>query len=162
MKPIFLLILLVTAQITQAACPSFATNQRFTFNEAEVTDTLTSLIWKRCAEGQSWSGGSCSGSAAAYTHEQALALAKQANANDSPNGWRLPNVKELSSLADKGCQNPAIDSTAFPNTRNDRFWSSSPSSASISLVWVVNFNSGFVDTRARHFTHHVRLVRVNQ
>jgi len=45
--------------------------------------------------GQTWAnaGSSCTGTASTYTHEQAPAYAK------TQTGWRLPNVKELASLA---------------------------------------------------------------
>lgn len=106
-----------------AACPSWPTAERFTVSGEEVTDKRTGLVWKRCSEGQTLSGSSCTGTAASYKHEQALARAKSANTTDSATGWRLPNVKELASLADKGCQSPAIDSTAFPGTPSGVYWS---------------------------------------
>ena len=48
--------------------------ERFTVlaNGQEVKDNQTQLIWRRCAEGMSWSGGTCSGSATQLTHEAAL------------------------------------------------------------------------------------------
>ncbi|MFM2328363.1 MAG: hypothetical protein RLZZ494_466, partial [Pseudomonadota bacterium] len=119
----------------------------------EVTDTKTGLTWQRCSAGQSWNGSTCTGSAATYTHEQALAYAK------TQTGWRLPSVKELSSLADKGRSNPAIDTTAFPATASDWYWTSSPVVGSPVSAWDVSFNYGGVNGASRDLTYHVRLVR---
>jgi hypothetical protein len=43
-----------------------------------VTDTRTGLMWKQCSEGQSWSPGTCSGTASGFTWSQALARAEAA------------------------------------------------------------------------------------
>lgn len=140
-------------------CPSWPTADRFTINGAEVTDKRTGLIWKRCSEGQSWSGSTCTGSATTHTHEGALALAQ----SQAATGWRLPNVKELASLADKGCQNPAIDSTAFPNTPSYGYWSSSPYVGDASGAWIVYFYDGSVGYYGSRLDgYHVRLVRASQ
>lgn len=145
-------------------CPSWPTADRFTLNGAEVTDKRTGLIWKRCSEGQSWSGSTCTGKATIHTHEAALALAKAANTSDSPSGWRLPNVKELASLADKGCQSPAIDSTAFPATPSEWYWTSSPYVGNSSYAWFVFFYWGHVSSGSNRSgsSVHVRLVRTSQ
>jgi hypothetical protein len=125
----------------------------YSSNGSEVTDTKTGLIWRRCSEGQSWSAGACSGTAASYTHEQALAQAK------TQTGWRLPNVKELSSLVDSSRVNPAIDITAFPATPSSWYWSASPFAGNAALAWGVNFGSGGVSLNLRDGYGQVRLVR---
>ena len=125
----------------------------YSANGAEVTDAQTGLTWRRCTEGQSWSGGTCTGSAATFTHEQALAHAK------TQSGWRLPNVKELSSLVDSSRSNPAIDITAFPATSSEWYWSSTPYVGSADGAWYVNFNVGYVGDVSRGSGFRVRLVR---
>jgi Protein of unknown function (DUF1566) len=133
---------------------------RYTYSAAgdEVTDTQTGLVWRRCSEGQAWSGGTCTGSAATYTHEQALA---RATAQMGTAGWRLPNVKELASLADKTRTDPAINTTAFPATPSNWYWSSTPYAGDASRAWFVSFYNGNVgyDHVRYHYYHHVRLVR---
>lgn len=141
----------------QAACPSWSTAERFIFNGAEVTDTRTGLVWARCSVGQSWSGSACTGTASTFTHEGALAHAQ------STSGWRLPNVKELAGLADKGCGAPAIDQVAFPDTPSSLYWSSSPSIGNSNNVWNVGFYDGTVYNYVANYRHGnylaVRLVR---
>lgn len=128
---------------------------------AEVTDQKTGLIWKRCSEGMSWNGSTCAGTASTFTHEAAL---MQASTQASSTGvaWRLPNVKELSSIANKSLSNPAIDSTAFPDTPASAFWSSSPYVGYPANAWYVNFYSGLVNYYVRESTDYVRLVRAGQ
>lgn len=161
-KILFASLLAVTLLASTAwgqTCPSWPTADRFTLNDDEVTDKRTGLTWKRCSEGQTWSGGTCIGTLPARSHEAALTLA---NTGQGPTGWRLPNVKELASLADKGCQVPSIDSTAFPATPINWYWSSSPDVGSSGKAWCVSFYNGKVSNSLRGGCFHVRLVRSSQ
>ena len=153
---------LATAALLLASATAQA-QARYTYSTAgdEVTDTKTGLAWRRCSEGQTWSGTTCTGTAATYTHEQALAHAK---AQAGAAGWRLPNVKELASLVDKTRFDPAIDTTAFPATPPNRYWSSTPYAVYSGRAWYVYFlggavSSGSYDTGYRSYSYHVRLVR---
>lgn len=158
LMPWLVALALSTTAAAQAACPSTPTANRFSYsaNGAEVTDSKTGLVWARCSVGQSWSGSACTGTASTHTHEQALQLAQAAS------GWRLPNVKELSSIADKGCQSPAIDSAAFPATPGNKYWSSSPYVGDASDAWFVEFDLGYVYSIYHASPHSVRLVRASQ
>lgn len=131
---------------------------RYTYSVAgdEVTDALTGLIWRRCSEGQVWSGGTCSGIAAAYTHEEALA---RAQTQSGTAGWRLPNVNELASITDKSRINPVIDTTAFPGSIFGGYWSSTPYAGDPGYVWVVDFYDGDVNYGLRTVKVQARLVR---
>lgn len=136
-----------------------AQSQTYIYSTAgdEVTDSKTGLIWRRCSEGQTWSGSTCTGAVAIYTHEQALA---QAQAQSGTAGWRMPNVKELASIADKTRTNPAIDPAAFPATPPNWYWSSTPYAGGSSNAWGVLFeNGGGVGYIGRNYNVHVRLVR---
>lgn len=126
---------------------------------SEVADTKTGLIWRRCSEGQTWSGSTCTGTAVTYTYENALLRAKN-EANASGKAWRVPNVKELSSITKLGeAVNPSIDTSAFPGTPANQFWSSSPYVGGPNGAWYVNFNYGYVGGNFRYGNGNVRLVR---
>lgn len=177
--PIVRSALLALALVGAAA--SVHSQSRYTYSTAgdEVTDTKTGFIWRRCSEGQTWRASTCTGSATTYTHEQALA---HATAQAGAAGWRLPNVKELSSITDKTRTSPAIDTTAFPGTPSNGYWSSTPYAGDAGnawvfnfghgdangSAWVVDFGDGGVDVRyghdgnyipGRYYHGHVRLVR---
>lgn len=112
--------------------------ERFTFSAdgSEVVDQRTGLTWRRCSEGQAWTGSSCNGSPMAFTHQQALEHAR------AQSGWRLPNVKELVSIVDRSRRLPAIDPMAFPQTPSVFYWTSSPYAGGAGNVWYVNFDDG--------------------
>ena len=124
----------------------------------EVTDTRTGLIWRRCAEGMAFKGNTCTGNPTAYSHEAALQRATR-EATRTGLDWRLPNVKELSSLVDRSRSGPAIDSKAFPATPSEWFWSSSPYVGNASSAWFVYFGDGNVGSNYRGSYLAVRLVR---
>lgn len=145
---------LATAALLLASATAQA-QARYTYSATgdEVTDTKTGLTWRRCSEGQAWSGGTCTGTAATYTHEGALAQAK------TQTGWRLPNVKELASLVDKTRTSPAIDTSAFPATPSNWYWSATPYAGYSGYAWYVYFGYGSVSHYTRLSNFHVRLVR---
>ena len=154
-------VLTLLHAVAWAVCPSWPSGERFSVTDAEVNDVRTGLTWKRCSEGQSWSGINCTGTAKTSTHEEALSLAKGANPSQSATGWRLPNVKELGSLADKGCNFPAIDKAVFPDSPGSFTWSSSPDVGKPAYAWGVNFTEGQSYVRERVKLGNVRLVRVS-
>jgi len=119
MKPVLIFCL---ALWVMAATSAQAQPPRYTASAdgQEVTDSQTGLIWRRCAEGMNWDGSTCAGAATPFTHEAALQRAT-AQAASSGKAWRLPNVKELSSIVDKSRSYPAIDPTAFPATPSSLF-----------------------------------------
>lgn len=146
------------AQNPQAACPSFTTVSRFSFSAdgSEVTDKRTNLTWARCYVGQAWDGSTCTGGPTAMTHETALSTAQAATG-----GWRLPDIKELSSIMDRNCGVPAIDQVAFPHSLLPGYhvWSSTPFAGGSAYAWTIGLNDGVLDIYARGYGFFVRLVR---
>jgi hypothetical protein len=133
--------------------------QRFVLSAdgSEVTDQHTGLIWRRCSEGMNWNGTNCDGTASPYTHEAAL---QRAAAQSGSVAWRLPNIKELHSLADQTLSNPAINTTVFPTTSSIYYWSSSPYIYnSWNSAWIVDFYDGRIFADDRTSYNFVRLVR---
>lgn len=147
---IFAWVIAFTCQTVWAIGP-------YTYNAAgdEITDTATGLIWQRCSAGQTWAGGTCSGTATAMMHEIALTYAA------GQAGWRLPNVKELASIVDGSRINPSIDIVTFPNTISTAYWTTTPYAANTSGAWYVNFINGAMYFGGRTSTNglYVRLVR---
>ncbi len=119
----------------------------------EVTDNNTGLVWRRCSEGQTWNGTTCTGSARQYTYEQALARAQ------TQTGWRLPSKEELSSIVDSSRNHLAIDTAAFPGTVAGAYWTSSPYTGNAGSALGVGLYFNDIDGDARGVAVYVRLVR---
>jgi hypothetical protein len=90
------------------------------------------------------------------------------------NDWRMPTKDELMKLVycsdgkydtDGACTNytsvtrPTINSTYFPNTLSDWYWSSSPYAGYSSNAWLVDFYDGYSSDDVKYFNYFVRLVR---
>lgn len=132
--------------------------ERFIIDGDEVIDTRTQLIWKRCSLGQS--GDNCeNGTANTYTWQQALQAAYTDPASGDPE-WRLPNLKELLSIREQRCIDPAANAVLFPNTPSEWYWTASPSARNGTDAWAVHFNFGESRYRPKNTTSlHIRLVR---
>lgn len=130
----------------------------------EVADQKTGLIWLRCAAGMVYNGGTCTGTVSTFTHEAAVQYAAD-YASNTGIAWRLPNIKEIASIADKSRSNPAIDPVVFPATPADKFWSVSPCVSHPGIhshppsYWFVLFLNGFVSDDYGTRSNYVRLVR---
>jgi hypothetical protein len=138
----------------------------------EVTDTVANLIWRRCLEGAQWRENDCIQTPYhPYTQEAAFALAKE-KATRSKKSWRLPNVKELSSIMQRN-HHPAFDLKLFPETpTNDWIWTSTPAIGrpaaedrfhnEVREAWYGSFENGAMVRYDRYNTHSVRLVRTRE
>lgn len=124
----------------------------------EISDSKTTLVWRRCAEGMEWKGTTCVNAAVFSNFFGAEARAKAAAAAGKP--WRLPTMKELSSIVavrEAGEGRAAIDPVAFPATPAARFWSSS--SVGKGYFMYVAFTEGSVGEGERNSPGALRLVR---
>ena len=136
--------------------------QDFTLHDdGTVTHNKTGLMWMRCALGQNWNGATCTGTAQGYTWQPALQAA-EGSSFAGYGDWRLPDVKELSSIVEQACINPAINATVFPATLNNWYWSASPYAGSVSGAWGVHFLGGDGHALGKAFDGRVRLVRGGQ
>lgn len=131
----------------------------FTDNEdGTITDTTTGLVWMACSVGQTYSEGACVGDATELTWQEALQFA-HGYQFASQQGWRLPNVKELSTLTERSCVRPAINESLFPNTPSDDFWTSTPSVMDPDRAWVVAFFNSSNAIKQKNLFVFARLVR---
>ena len=137
--------------------------------DGTVTHTPVGLMWKRCAEGQTWTAADAtttpatpatcgSGSTISYTWYQAQTLTSTFAGHDD---WRVPKEDELISLLDYTIPNPdpAINATQFPNTPTSGFWSASTGAYGSNYAWSVNFSHGYADYYDKNDSFQVRLVR---
>jgi len=139
-----------------------------------IEDQVTGLQWARCSLGQEWDGIGCEGWADLLNWTDAI---KQASKDKTGgiNDWRLPTIKELSTLAfcssgepeafanGDGCQGefdrPTIDQYFFPNTRQSSYWSSSTDANNGSDAWRLGFDNGYGNYNFKINSYSVRLVR---
>lgn len=136
----------------------------FTLNgDGTATDSKTGLTWMRCGIGQSWNGSSCAGTLELYNWKDALVVAEE-HVFAGKDDWRLPNIKELASIVESSCHIPAINSTIFPATRADRYWSSTPASSRMHHTdglngFLITFYHGIVFNHGLNSKESIRLVR---
>ena len=109
---------------------------RYTVSAGSVTDNLTGLVWQQVVASSSYN----------------YADAKQYCAGLTGGTWRLPSPKELQTLVDESRKNPAIDTTAFPNTPSTNVRTSVSN-------WVVSFGDGIAGTADATTPYSVRCVR---
>ncbi|WP_339136253.1 MAG: DUF1566 domain-containing protein [Candidatus Electrothrix sp. GW3-4] len=132
-------------------------------NDGTVTDRKTGLTWKKCLEGVA--GDNCEiGLPSSFTWQEALQQPAAVNAVGfaNHNDWRLPNIKELGSLVEEQCANPAINLNRFPSTPSTSLWSGSPDAFNVANAWYVDFTNGNSDRFPRDSLLAVRLVRSGQ
>ena len=99
---------------------------------AQAVDRWTRLVWQRCPVGMHYAAGKCVGEPARLTWDAALAAA-----NAQP-GWRLPNIKELVSLA--SLDDGKLDGHAFLGLTSAALWSSTPFAGGIGSAWEATFD----------------------
>jgi hypothetical protein len=131
--------------------------------DGTVTDRQSNLMWLRCSAGQEWSGGNCTGDASRLTWQAAQELAQTVNARATHffNDWRLPQITELATIAERQCQNPRINLAVFISTPAAAYWSFSsrqPADAEVS-AFALSFGPEGVMYQNKEAKHYVRLVR---
>jgi hypothetical protein len=123
-------------------------------DQLTVTDTSTGLVWQ-CDVVEGAHPGCSFGNKCTSSEANNYCLGLTLDGS----GWRLPTLKELSSIEDRTVPSPGptINQTAFPNTPPFCFSTSSPMAGS-SYSWVVNFGYGPA-TYGDSTTNYVRCVR---
>lgn len=126
-----------------------------------VKDPVTGLMWRRCFEGIS--GERCDSGEprlmswpAAFLHIEKV---NQAGDDQTFTDWRLPNIKEIASIADLQCSNPTLNPEAFPSAPAMRIWSSTPYEFYPHFSWYVDTKDLLVDHVERSARYGVWLVR---
>lgn len=155
------------ASFAQQVCgsgPSSLPAGRFQDNgDGTVTDLESKLMWMRCASGQQWAGNRCAGVAAAYGWAAAQRQAQQVSRDGSAffSDWRVPALRELATITDRGCADPRTNLAVFPGTPAAPFWSSTarPGESAGERVLALSFGAEGVMLARKDEQFHLRLVR---
>lgn len=155
----------------KAATPTTPTTQFSLNKNATVTDNKTKLIWQRCYLGQSYNQEHhrCEGSAETMAWDDALQAGHNSkiSVDKSPKNWRLPSLKELSSIIEKTCYSPAINQEVFPGEGFTAVWAVLDETRKghdirQNSFFLVNFVNGNVNYLPRNRHGAVRLVHKGQ
>ena len=120
-----------------------------------VTDTITGLVWQR--DGSGTRAGCEKGTTCTLAEATAYCTSLMLG---GLSGWRLPAEMELCTIVDySGNNDPSIDPTAFPNTPQPAFWTSTPYAFSPGYWYVVNFTTAMNGSVDASTSLRVRCVR---
>ncbi len=101
----------------------------FTDNgDGTITDNITGLMWQKTDGGE-------------MTYENAITYCSSL-ALGGYNDWRLPTNHELMTINKYDNTNPALNTTYFPKTTAEYWWSNLTQVDDASKVWLVNAGGG--------------------
>lgn len=124
-----------------------APEERYDVADGTVHDKETRLTWQQTVPPMM------------YASDVAAAYCKKNMAGLPGTGWRLPTLTELQTIVDDSQSMPAADSSAFPGTPSDRFWTSSAFVGTPGQAWYVDFTGGTTFYVAASTPFRVRCVR---
>jgi Protein of unknown function (DUF1566) len=154
----------------QQACnggPSSLPSARFHDNgDGTVTDVESKLMWMRCSSGQQRQDERCVGAAELLGWADTQRHAEKINRDGAAffNDWRVPALRELATITDRGCRDslgPRTNLAVFPGTPAAPFWSSTarPGENAGERVLALSFGAEGVMLARKDERFHVRLVR---
>lgn len=147
---------------------------RFVDNfDGTIHDIQTNLVWKKCSEGMLHNQlyNSCNGYSEDFDWQSALLHVKNVNnsvsstENLGKNDWRIPNIKELSSIADRNSNFMAVDPYLFFIMNNNHttyaIWSSTTYNLASNQSYAMSVSEADVFTLDINVEINVLLVRDN-
>jgi len=142
----------VAAIVLACAAPvsagAAAPPNRYTISGMTVYDTKTKLTWQQTPPSTD------------YQWTDAQTYCSGLGTTLGGTGWRLPTVKELQTLLDFSRTGaPYFDTTAFPSTLKQDFWSRTPVASDSTQAWAVFFENGDTGLFTRTNKLSVRCVR---
>jgi hypothetical protein len=133
-----------SVRLVRQGKPAPATRWVVRAGGAEILDKTTRLVWRRCAEGQTWTGNTCSAVPTTFLSMYDAIDHAKAQAQATGKSWRLPNPKELSTLVDTRFKFPAIDTVLFPGFYASQYLTSTVWPENPAYQWRVDFADGEV------------------
>ena len=116
-----------------------------------IHDNVSGLMWQKTT------------APGTYTLQQALDYCAGLSLGGYSD-WRLPDIKELSTLVDSNIPypGPTINTAYFPNTVASDYWSSTTDAGSTGNAWNVGLGYGYVYYSNKTSYSYVRAVRSGQ
>lgn len=114
--------------------------------DGTASDLVTALTWQRQADNVT------------RTHAVAVTYCEDLSLGGN-NNWRLPTIKELTSIVDYRVRSPSIDETVFPNSNSSGYWSASSVASNSANAWSVYFNNGNVYSSDKAGSNYARCMR---
>ncbi len=96
--------------------------------DGTATDTVTGLMWQQTDGGE-------------MTFESAVAYCQNLQLGGFDD-WRLPTAQEAFSMLHHGVQNPPLNTTVFPVSQAEYWWTGEYQAGSTSKIWVTNAGGG--------------------
>ena len=96
--------------------------------DGTITDTVTGLMWQKLDGGE-------------MTIDSAKKYVQQLNLAGHSD-WRLPNVHESFSILILDALNPSFNTTYFPNTNAEYWWTNDTAFNNPSKIWATNSGGG--------------------
>ncbi len=134
--------------------------------DGTVTDVRSKLMWMRCSVGQTWGDGHCAGDARALDLDRARATAAEVNRDGRFffNDWRVPQLRELATIAERECSAPRINLAVCPDTPAAAYWAATARAGSgrEPLAYQLDFGADGIRYATADQASHVRLVRTDR
>lgn len=129
-------------------------------SDGTAQDSHTRLVWSLCLLGQTWqpTTRTCSGMPVQLSWSDALLQSSQATVASHRN-WRLPNVKEVQTIINRSCVDPALTLEVFPNSNSENIWTSTTVVNQPQSAFAVAMYSGKNNIKTKNTPLYVRLVR---
>ncbi|MBQ4838342.1 MULTISPECIES: DUF1566 domain-containing protein [Pseudoalteromonas] len=147
---------------SDTSVPLSTPDERFIVNEdGTVCDTKTDIMWQRCTFGFVFNAetGSCDNKEQQLNWQQALTAANNSRLGGHDD-WQVPNVKELATIVERSCEDPAINATVFLGNHSGNYWTSTTYAKDISRAWTYQFADGLNDrSSSKTSDAFVRLMR---
>jgi hypothetical protein len=124
--------------------------------DGTITDNVTGLMWQMTPDAVNYNWYEATGTYDATDNSTTTDVCGDLTLGGYTD-WRLPEKRELLSIVDYGTENPAIDTSYFPDTSTYDYWANT--AYSTTDAWNVQFADGAVTTASKTTGKHVQCVR---